>query len=132
MRGVFTILLAVILAYVNPILAREGGGGHQGGHHGKHGTSGGMASEHMSPQGIENSNAQWSTGATSGQDRSELRNQDHGAHGYGAGNGDHQGKGKHQGHHGHGHAGHGKDNKDKGGSEHKAHKGKGGKGGDSY
>ena len=125
MRGVFTILLAVILAYVNPVLAREGGGGshdgHQGGHHGKHGTAGGMASEHISPQGIENSNAQWSTGATSGQDRSALRNQDHGAHGHGAGNGDHQGKGKHQGHHGHGHAGHGKGNKDKGG-----------KGGDSY
>ena len=125
MRRVFPILLAASLVYVNPVLAREGGGGHHNGHHGggggEHGSAGGMASEHMSQRGSENSNAKWSTGGTSGQDRSELRNQDHGAHGHGAGNGDHQGKGKHQGHHGHGRAGHGKGNKDKGG-----------KGGDSY
>ncbi len=82
-KGWSVLLVGIVLAYGNTAVAREGGGGgHHGGHHGtvdagQHGKGGGMASGRMGQQGIENSNAQWSTGATNGQERSDLRNQDH-------------------------------------------------------
>jgi hypothetical protein len=124
------VLLAAILMYINPVLAREGGG-HNHGHHGasgsEHGSAGATAAEHMSKRGLENANAQWSSGATTGQDRSELRKQGHGKQDAGTGYGEHQGKAKHHDHQEHGHDGHdkGKKTKEEG---HKAHKDKGGKG----
>ncbi|BCT66570.1 hypothetical protein [Nitrosospira sp. NRS527] len=93
-KGLSVLLVGVVLAYGNTAIAREGGGGHHDGHHAK---SGGMASEHMGQQGTENSNAQWSAGATKGQERSDLRNHDH--HGHEAGGKDqNRGEGKHKGH----------------------------------
>lgn len=105
MRTRLSVLFAaIVLVYGNTVLAREGGGGHDS-HRGaidagqQQGNAGGTASEHMGQQGIENSNAQWSTGATKGQERSDLRNQDHGKYGHEAGvkhrNVD---EGKHKGH----------------------------------
>ena len=134
---VLTILLVAAIAYANPVLARNGGGKHEG-HQGiEHGNRGGMASEHMGQHGMENSNAQWSTGATRGQDRSGWRHQDHRGNGHEAGDGDYAGKDKHHGHHDHG--GNDKGKKDKGNKGHKGHNnhsdhnshkghGKGGKG----
>lgn len=79
-KGFSVLLLGVVLAYGNTAVAREGGGGHHDGHH-----------------GTENSNAQWAVGATKGQERSDLRNQDH--HGHEAGGNDqNRGEGKHKGH----------------------------------
>lgn len=126
MHRVLAVALTAALGYASPILAREGGGHHDQ-HHGAsavagHGNAGGMASEHMSPHGMENSNAQWSTGAARGQDHFGSRNQDGQMHRHEAGHGDHPGKDKHQGHHDHGGN---KGNKDKGDKGHKTHKGKG-------
>ena len=101
-KGLSVLLVGIVLAYGNTAIAREGGGRYQGGHHGmadagQHAKSGGMASGHMGQQGTENSNAQWSAGATKGQERSDLRNQDH--HGHEAGGKDqNRGEGKHKGH----------------------------------
>ncbi|SFO07324.1 hypothetical protein SAMN05216386_2530 [Nitrosospira briensis] len=85
-KGLSVLLVGIVLVYGNTAVAREGGGGgHHGGHHGmadagQHEKSGGMASGRMGQQGIENSNAQWSIGATTGQERSDSRNQDHHGH----------------------------------------------------
>ena len=134
MHKVWSVLLVgIVLAYGNTAVAREGGGGKDhGGHHGmvdagQHGKSGGMASEHMSQEGIENSNAQWSGGATKGEERSDMRNQDH--HG-------HETRGKDRSleegkHKGHGHAAKGKSDKGNKGKSDKGNKGNKGKSGDS-
>ncbi|MDQ3185028.1 MAG: hypothetical protein M3Q16_00885, partial [Pseudomonadota bacterium] len=74
--------MAIVLGYGEPVVAREDGAGH----HDRVGGSGddqrgGTAFDHRSGKASENSNAQWSTGATKGQDRANLRNQkgkDHG------------------------------------------------------
>jgi hypothetical protein len=101
-KGLSALLVGVVLAYGNTAVARDGSGGHHDGHHGmadagQHGQPGGKASGHMGQQGTENSNAQWAAGATKGQERSDLRNQDH--HGHEAGGNDqNRGEGKHKGH----------------------------------
>jgi hypothetical protein len=119
---ILAILLAAAIAYANPVLARNGGGKHEG-HQTEGGTehanSGGMASEHMGQHGMENSNAQWSTGAVRGQDRADRRPQGGQGNGHEAGDGDYAGKGKHSGHHDHEDSDKGK--KDKSNKEHKGH-----------
>jgi len=100
---ILAILLAAAIAYANPVLARNGGGkheGHQTGGGAEHTNSGGMAPEHMGQHGMENSNAQWSTDAARGQDRADWRNQNERGNGHRAGDVDHAGKGKHKGPHG--------------------------------
>jgi hypothetical protein len=85
-KGLSVLVMGIVLAYGNTAVAGEGGGdGHRGGHHGmvdagQHGKAGGVASGSMGQQGIENSNAQWSIGATKGQERSDLRNQNQHGH----------------------------------------------------
>jgi hypothetical protein len=80
----------------------KGGGGHVGGSSmmdgGRH--AGGMASGHMSPQGINNTNAQWGPGATRGKGRAAQRTGLPGNAGMGQGGrskskGRGRGKGKH-------------------------------------
>ena len=129
-KGLSVLLVGIVLAYGNTAVAGEGGGGgHHSGHHGmvdagQHGKSGGMAFERMDQEGIENSNAQWSIGAKKGQERSDLRNQNH--HG-------HETRGKDQNleegrHKGHGHAARDKrDKSNKGKSGDNNNNGKGGK-----
>jgi len=80
------VLAGLVLGYGNTALADSGhhGGGQGDAHHasvggGGDGHSGGVASSHMSDQGKVNNNAQWSDGATTGQDRAELRRNDEGA-----------------------------------------------------
>lgn len=138
MRKGLVIMLAGFLVYGAPVLAREGGGGnggHSGHHegmggHGQHGSPGGSASGHMSERGVENTNAQWSTGAARGDDRSDLTNHDRRGRGHEAGEGGrNHGKGKHRGHE---HRGKDKADKDKavkgkGDKGHKNNKVKGGK-----
>jgi hypothetical protein len=73
------------------------GGGMMGGG-GRHG--GGMASGHMSPQGINNTNAQWGPGAARGKDRAAQRTNQPGNAGMGQGGRssvfrEGRGKGKH-------------------------------------
>lgn len=129
-KGLSILLVGIVLAYGNTAVAGEGGGkGHHGGHHGmvdagQHGKAGGLASGHMSQQGIENSNAQWSIEATNGQERSDSRHQNH--HGPEA-----RGKDRNleEGtHKGHGHVARDKNNKgNKGKSGDNSNKGKGGK-----
>jgi hypothetical protein len=119
---ILAILLAAAIVYANPALARNGGGkheGHQTGGGAEHGNPGGMASEHMGQHGMENSNAQWTTDGRRGQDRADWRHQDERGNGHGAGDGDHAGKGKYQGHHDHGGSDKGK--KDKSNKGHKGH-----------
>ncbi|MEO8991638.1 MAG: hypothetical protein ABI284_07480 [Nitrosospira sp.] len=96
-RGLWVLLVGVVVAYGNTAVAREGGGHHGMADAAQHGKSGGMASGHMGQQATENSNAQWSTGATKGQERSDLRNQDHHVHEAGGKN-HNRGEGKHKGH----------------------------------
>ena len=111
MRKSATVLLAgFILMGSNAVLARDGGGRQ----HGDHTGAGGMATEHMGQQGSANSNAQWSSGAMKGQERSEVRHRDHAGHS--GANDEHanHGKGKHKGHE------NGGKDKDKGGM-HKGH-----------
>jgi hypothetical protein len=119
---ILAILLAAAIAYANPVLARNGDGKHEG-HQTRggveHASSGGMASEHMGQHGMENSNAQWSTGAARGQDRAGRRHEDGQGSGHQGDDGDHAGKGKHAGHHDHGGSDKGK--KDKSNKEHKGH-----------
>ncbi len=95
--GLATLVAGIILGCGNLVLAREGGGGHHDGVSGD--KRGGAAVDHRSQKASENSNAQWSTGATKGLDRANLRNQDG------------------QGHHGNKHGGkargHGKDHSGK-------------------
>jgi hypothetical protein len=85
-KGLSVLLVGIVLAYGNTAVAGEGGGGsHHSGHHGmvdagQYGKAGGKASGSMDQQGIENSNAQWSIGATKGQERSDLRNQNRHGH----------------------------------------------------
>ena len=112
---ILAILLAAAIAYANPVLARNGGGKHEG-HQGVEQGNGGMASQHMGKHGVENSNAQWSTGAKRGQDRSDWRHQDHHGNRHEAGDRDHAGKDKH-----HDHGGNDKGKKDKGNKGHKGH-----------
>ena len=106
-KSVIVLLAGIALGYGSVAMA-QGGGQHNG-----HGNAGEMASGHMSQEGRDNTNAQWSGGATKGQGRSDLRKDDQG-------HGQNHGKGHGQGHgQGHGH-GHGK------------HTGKGGSGAGSY
>jgi hypothetical protein len=81
--SVFPVLLAVVLIYISPVSAREGGANIIKGIMAQ--TMAGMearanAMEHLSERGLENSSAQWSPGAPSGQDRSALRKQGYGKH----------------------------------------------------
>ncbi|HEX8874543.1 MAG TPA: hypothetical protein VF780_07935 [Nitrosospira sp.] len=101
-KGIAVLLTGIVIGYGSVAMARDGGGGHNG-----HGNAGGMASGHMSQEGKENTNAQWSSGAAKGDERSDSRNDRD------RGNGQDHGKGK-----GHGHG-------------HEKHKGKGGSGGGS-
>jgi hypothetical protein len=114
---ILAILLAGAIAYANPVLARSGGGKHDGHQGVEYANAGGAASEHMSQQGMENSNAQWSTYAARGQDRADWRNQNERGNGHRAGDGDHAGKGKHKGPHGDSDKG----KKDKSNKEHNDH-----------
>lgn len=116
---ILAILLVAAIAYANPVLARNGGGKHEGHQGVEQGNPGGMASQHMGQHGMENLNAQWSTGAKRGEDRADRRHQDDQGNGYERGDGDHGGKGKHNGHGTHG----GKDKKDKSNKGHKGHNG---------
>ena len=94
------VLLAVIaLGYGGAAVSRVGG------HDGPHGNAGGMTSGQMSQEGRDNTNAQWSGGATSGQGRSDLRSGDNQGHGQNHGKGHGQGHGGGHGKHGKGGAG---------------------------
>ena len=73
--GLLILLMGMVLGYGNPALAREGGEGHQGVGGIKAEKRGKAASDNRSQKARENSNAQWSAGATKGQDRAALRNQ---------------------------------------------------------
>ncbi len=88
--GMVILLMAVVLGFSTPVVAREGNAGH----HDRVGGSrndqrGGAAVDHRSQKAIENSNAQWSIGATKGQDRANLRRQDGHDRGHGK---DHDGQ----------------------------------------
>ncbi len=108
--GFMVLLASVVLGYGNPGLAREGDSGHHDnkGQDGNGGRSG-AALDHRSQKASENSNAQWSSGATKGQDRADLRHQD--GHGHGRGHGkNHEGEVRGHGkEHGGEARGHGKD-----------------------
>lgn len=67
--GLALLLTSLLLGYGSAALARGAGGGH----------TGGMAPGHMSPEGKENTNAQWSPGAVKGQERAEERRSEEGA-----------------------------------------------------
>ncbi len=74
--GLMILLAGIVLGYGNPGLARETGSGPQdrvgAGKDKKHSERAlGSASQKRN----ENSNAQWSSGATRGQDRAALRHQ---------------------------------------------------------
>lgn len=72
--GLAVALTGLLLGYGSSIVLARGGGG------GNH--AGGMAPGHMSSEGQENSNAQWSPDATKGQDRAaEQRNAEGAEHG---------------------------------------------------
>ena len=75
--GLAVLVMGVALGYGNTALARGDG------------DRGGAALDHRSQEGSENSNAQWSTNATKGQGRSDMRNQDGQGRGHGK---DHGGK----------------------------------------
>ncbi len=113
--GLAVLLAGIVLGYGSPVLAQQGNGAGGGGD----GKRGGTAFDHRSQQGSENSNAQWSTGATKGKDRADLRNQDgdgrgHGKDHGGAGGNDKDHGGKARGHdkeHGGKAGGHGKGKK---------------------
>lgn len=86
--GLVVLLASFILGYGNPALAREGGG-HHGVDGNGNGKGGGAALDRRSQKANENSNAQWSSGATKGQDRADLRRQDGHDRGHGK---DHDGQ----------------------------------------
>jgi hypothetical protein len=92
--GLVVLVAGIALGYGNTVLARGGGDGHDGMGGRGEGGRGGAALDRRSQEGSENSNAQWSTNATKGQDRSDMRNQDGQGRGHGK---DHGGKA-----HGHG------------------------------
>lgn len=117
MRAALSVLLAgLVLAYGSTVMARGGGGGHHDGMGGsQHGNPGGIALDHMSPHGIENSNAQWGTGSTRGRERSGPRHQEGSGSGQGQGTWD-----------AHGNHGQGKHNSRESGGKSKSHKGNGG------
>ncbi|KIO49636.1 hypothetical protein [Nitrosospira sp. NpAV] len=75
--GLVALLAGIVLGYGNPVLAQEDSAGQTGGvsvdEDKKRG--GGVAIDHRSEKANENSNAQWSTGATKGKDRADLRHQ---------------------------------------------------------
>jgi hypothetical protein len=71
--GLVLLLAGIMLGYGNRVFARKGGEGHQSGDGVR--DPGRAALGHRSQKGSENSNAQWSTGATRGQNRAALRNQ---------------------------------------------------------
>ena len=85
--GLVIILAGVALSYGNPVLARDVVGqrnaiehgdrktGGAAGHNHQNRKKGGAALGHRSQKGTENSNAQWSNGATKGRDRAAFRNQ---------------------------------------------------------
>ncbi|MEO6824763.1 MAG: hypothetical protein ABI167_08595 [Nitrosospira sp.] len=76
--GLVILLACVALGFGNPVLARERGEAHRG--------AGGAKTEKRdapvlglkSQKANENSNAQWPSGATTGQDRTTLRKQGRG------------------------------------------------------
>jgi hypothetical protein len=104
-KSVTAVLASIILVCGNTVFARD----HQDGA----GGAGGMAHERIGQRGSENTNAQWTEGASKGQERSESRHQDgegrggnaHANHGKDKHKG-HGDGGKHKGHHGKDHAGH--------------------------
>jgi hypothetical protein len=106
-KSLAVLLTSIVLGYGSVTFAREGSGNSD--HSGHSGHSGGSASEHMSQQGSQNTNAQWSSDSAKGKERSGQRNQDnrnqdnngHQSHGKG---GDHKEHGKG---HGKGHGKHG-------------------------
>lgn len=76
--GLVMLLACIVLGFGNPVLARERGETHRG--------AGGAKTEKRdapvlglkSQKTNENSNAQWSSGATRGQDRAAVRKQGRG------------------------------------------------------
>lgn len=74
--GLVALLAGIVLGYGNPVLAQEGGAVQPDGvSTGEDKKRGGAAIDHRSEKANENSNAQWSTGATKGKDRADLRHQ---------------------------------------------------------
>ena len=74
--GLVALLAGIVLGYGNPVLAQGGGAGqHDGVSGGGDKKRGGAAIDHRSQKANENSNAQWSTSATKGKDRADLRHQ---------------------------------------------------------
>jgi len=100
--GLMVLLMSLVLGYGSTVLARgggKGGGGHAGGSMmGGGGHAGGMASGYMSPQGINNTNAQWGPGATRGKGRAAQRTNLPGNSGMGQG-GRSKNKGRRKGKH---------------------------------
>ena len=128
--GLVVLLAGFVLGYGNPVLAREGGGGHHDGV-GRDGNEkrGGAAFDHRSQKASENSNAQWSSGATKGQDRADLRRQDSHERGHGK---DRNGQARgHSKEHGGKARGHGKDHGGKARGHDKHQSGQGGQNRDS-
>lgn len=80
--GLVILLASIALGFGNPVLAREGGEGHRGVGGGGTEKRGAAVFGHKSQKANENSNTQWSSGATKGQDRAALRKQSRG-HGKG-------------------------------------------------
>ena len=76
--GLVILLACVALGFGNPVLARERGEAHRGAGGAKTEKRDAPALGLKSQKANENSNAQWSSGATRGQDRAALRNQGRG------------------------------------------------------
>ncbi|SEL61706.1 hypothetical protein [Nitrosovibrio tenuis] len=110
-RSVIILLAGIAFGCYGSVTVARGGGGQPDGTSpggaGQLGNPSGMVSGHMSEQGSDNTNAQWASGATKAQNRSDVRS-DH--------NQGRQDQGKDMGH-GHGH---------------EKHKAKGGSSGGSY
>src|SRR5690349_9007654 len=91
-KSAIVLLAGIVLGYGSVAMA-QGGGQHNG-----HGNAGGMASGHMSQEGRDNTNAQWSGSTTKGQGRSDLRSGDNQGHGQNHGKSHEKGHGKGHGH----------------------------------
>jgi hypothetical protein len=103
-KGMKALLAVMVLGYGGATMGEGNGDQHgsgQLGGAGQHGNQGGMTARHMSGEGRENTNAQWSGGATKGQDRSDLRSGDHQGHGknHGQNHGKSKGRGQDHGKH---------------------------------
>ena len=116
--GLVVLLAGFVLGYGNPVLAREGGGGRHDVDRNGSEKRGGTAFDHRSQKANENSNAQWSSDATKGQDRAALRRQDSHDRGHGK---DHDGRAR----------GHSKEHGGKARGHDKRHSGQGGQNYDS-